>query len=308
MLGVLGGVFLGWSLGANDAANCFGTAVSSRMLSWRRAAVLAALFVVLGALVQGHAGLNTLQGLTQQKGRAVGITVFAAALTVTAMTALKLPVSTSQAVVGALVGAGALAGDLDLSGLGKVVACWIGTPVGGMLIAAGLYRPLAAALRKSRVNPFLYDPLMRAGLVLCGCYGAYALGANNVANVSSFLLAAGVRNTTAALALGAAAIAAGILSFGRGVMLTVGRGITPLDAFSALIVVLAQAVTVHVYAMVGVPVSTSQAVVGSVLGIGLVKGVQIINLRVLRNIALGWVLTPLLAALAAVALLAVFAD
>ena len=53
MLSLLGGVFLGWSLGANDAANAFGSAVSSRMVKFWTAAVMASIFVVLGALLEG---------------------------------------------------------------------------------------------------------------------------------------------------------------------------------------------------------------------------------------------------------------
>ena len=48
MLSLLGGIFLGWSLGANDAANAFGSAVSSKMLRFWTAAVLGAIFVLLG--------------------------------------------------------------------------------------------------------------------------------------------------------------------------------------------------------------------------------------------------------------------
>ena len=67
MLGLLGGAFLGWGLGANDAANCFGTAVSARMIAWRRAAVIAAAFIAIGAVVGGMGGVHTLRGLTAQQ-------------------------------------------------------------------------------------------------------------------------------------------------------------------------------------------------------------------------------------------------
>ena len=57
MFSLLGGVFLGWSLGANDASNVFGSAVASRMLKFWTAAILAAVFVLLGAILQGQAGI-----------------------------------------------------------------------------------------------------------------------------------------------------------------------------------------------------------------------------------------------------------
>ncbi len=67
-----------------------------------------------------------------------------------------------------------------------------------------------------------------------------------------------------------------------------------LDGFSALAATLAAAVTVHVYAGLGVPVSTSQAIVGSVLGIGILKGVRTVNRRTLWRILFGWITTPVI--------------
>jgi PiT family inorganic phosphate transporter len=74
-------------------------------------------------------------------------------------------------------------------------------------------------------------------------------------------------------------------------MYTVGKQITQLDHFSAVIAVLAQAITVWIYALIGVPVSTSQAIVGAVIGAGLARGSTNINYKILRNIVLGWLQT-----------------
>ena len=54
------GLFLGWSLGANDAANIFGSAVGSKMVSFRKAAIIASIFVILGAVIQGAGASDTL--------------------------------------------------------------------------------------------------------------------------------------------------------------------------------------------------------------------------------------------------------
>jgi len=99
-----GGVFLGWALGANDAANVFGTAVASRIVSFRTAATLCSLAVVAGALIQGQEGMHTLSTLTEQTLTTVLITTVCAAITVTLMIFMRLPISTSQAVVGAILG------------------------------------------------------------------------------------------------------------------------------------------------------------------------------------------------------------
>jgi len=82
----------------------------------------------------------------------------------------------------------------------------------------------------------------------------------------------------------------------------VGQKLVRLDPFSALAVVLAQAITVHIYALVGVPVSTSQAVIGAVLGVGILKGVNTIERRTLVQILLAWFLTPFVASVCALSL------
>jgi PiT family inorganic phosphate transporter len=75
----------------------------------------------------------------------------------------------------------------------------------------------------------------------------------------------------------------------------VGKKLIKLDAFSALVVVLAESITVHIYTFIGVPVSTSQAVVGAVVGVGIVKGIKTISRPTLINILLAWFLTPVVA-------------
>ena len=293
MFSLLGGVFLGWSLGSNDASNVFGTAVSSRMLKFWTAAVLASIFVVIGALVSGQAGIETLKGLTSIRlDQAVISSV--AAVTVTIMTLLGLPVSTSQAVVGAIMGIGILNQQINLGGLGKVVACWVGTPVGAVIISIPLYYMVAAVYNKLNLNLFRSDSLLRFGQVAAGSYGAYALGANNVANVTAVFVGAGLITVFFATLIGGLSIALGILTFSKPVMETVGKKLVKLDPFSAFVVVLAHAITVHIYTIIGVPVSTSQAVIGAVIGIGIVKGANTVSKKTLKNILLAWILTPVI--------------
>ncbi|MDA0323416.1 MAG: inorganic phosphate transporter [Verrucomicrobia bacterium] len=296
MLSLFGAAFLGWSLGANDSANTFGTAVSSRMVSMKLAVVLIAVFVIVGAAMQGAHGIETVSTLSTQTMHTAILSSFAAAGTVTLMTILKLPVSTSQAVVGAILGVGLTAeNDVAWSKLIKVLVCWIGTPIGAIICSVILWHLLRAIIRFWRPSIFVYDPAMRWALIVCGCYSAYALGANNVANVTAVFVSDDLNVSQAAM-MGGIFIAAGSLTFGHRVMRTVGRGIVKLDAFAALVAVLSLAITVHVYAMIGVPVSTSQAIVGAVIGIGMINGLQTINTKALRRVCLGWVATPFVAA------------
>ncbi len=293
------GVFLGWSLGANDAANLFGSAVSSGMIRFWKAALLAAVFVILGAVLQGRAGIETLESITSLDNK-LGLAVLsslAAAVTVTLMTLLRLPVSTSQAVVGSLVGLGLLQHQLNIPALIKVVACWIGTPIGGAVFSLLLYGFLSAIYNRMPINLFQMDHVVRILLVLAGCFCAFSLGANNVANVTAVFVGAGELDMLSATLVGGVSIALGIITLSRGVMKTVGKELVPLDPFSALVVILSEALTVQVYTWIGVPVSTSQAVIGAVLGIGILKGAQTIRRKTLYSILAAWFITPLVSCL-----------
>ena len=302
MLSLLGGIFLGWSLGANDASNVFGSAVAARMVKFRTAAILASGFVLLGALLEGQAGIETLKGLTPLNLEQAVVSSVAAAVTVTIMTILSLPVSTSQAVVGAILGIALLNQNINIPGLGKVVACWIGTPVGGMIISIIIYRMLAFFYNRLNKNLFQADNILRLSLIVAGSYGAYALGANNVANVTAVFVGAGELTLFSAVLLGGLSIDLGILTFSRRVMETVGRRLVRLEPFSALVVLLAEAIIVHIYTIIGVPVSTSQAVIGAVLGVGIIKGIRTVEKRTLMNILIGWFLTPAIAAVIALSI------
>lgn len=298
MIQILGGLFLGWGLGANDSANVFGTAVSSRMVKYSTAIILSAIFIMLGALLQGGEGMHTLSTLTKQNLNGAIITSIAAAITVIVLTFLKLPISTSQAVVGAILGSASFeylyrGGDaINFAGLLKIIICWFATPVGGFLFTILFYHLFKFLLNLLNLNMLKTDTLLRAGLILSGCYGAYALGANNVANVTG-IFAGNILTVHEAVLYGGLSIALGVLTFSKNVMLTVGKSIIPLDAFSALVTVIAHAVTVHIFAMIGVPVSTSQAIVGAVIGIGFIKNMDAINYSVILKVFSGWFVTPL---------------
>ncbi len=318
------GLFLGWSLGANDAANIFGTAVGSRMLKFRKAAIIASIFVILGAVIQGAGASDTLGKLGAVSTLAAGFTVaLCAAFTVYAMTRMKLPVSTSQAVVGAIIGWNFYTNNpTDLKILGKIVTTWISGPILGGIFAALLFLLLGSFARKTRLHLFLRDSLLRFGLIIVGAFGAYSLGANNIANVMGVFVDAVhfpdidlgfvvINSTEQLFFIGGLAIAFGIITYSRHVMETVGNTLMPLSPGAALVVVLSQSLVLFIFssttlsdfvqsiglpAIPLVPVSSSQVVIGAIIGIGLLKGGREIKFNILGSISLGWVATPLAAA------------
>ena len=314
------GLFLGWSLGANDASNIFGSAVGSKMLSFRRAAFIASIFVILGAVFQGQGGSETLNKLGSVDALGGAFTVaLCAAFTVLVMTKRSLPVSTSQAVVGAIIGWSAFTNNqTDYAVLGKIVGSWISGPLLGMIFAAGLFLLMRWGLNKAKIHVIKLDYYIRIGLIITGAFGAYSLGANNIANVMGVFVSSApaieldfgfftLDGVQLLFLLGGLAIASGIFTYSERVMNKVGNGILALTPEAAMVVVLAHSMVLFIFssqslatfiASVGlppvplVPVSSTQVVIGSLMGIGLVKGVRELKFKALGAIALGWVLTP----------------
>ena len=284
---IIPAVVFGWALGANDAANVYGTAVTSGLVKYRVAVVLSAIFILIGSLLEGSRGLETISSVSTQTLLTASISTIGAALSMIVMTYLGIPSSSSQAMMGAILGIGILNSTVDWSVLTKVVTCWVTTPIGAAAGAFFLYKISAVFFRRIKTIQ-AQDLSLKVGALIIGAYGSYALGANNVANVTGPY--AGI------IPLEVAALVGGLS------MYTVGKQIIQLDHFSAVIAVLAQAITVWIYALIGVPVSTSQAIVGAVIGAGLARGSTNINYKILRNIALGWLQTPLIAGLVSVGL------
>jgi len=320
---ISGGLFLGWSLGSNDAANIFGSAVGAKMVSFKRAAWIASIFVIIGAVFQGKGGAETLNALGAVDALAGGFTVtVSAALTVFLMTRKALPVSTSQAVVGGIIGWTLFTGnEPDQNTLWKIVSTWVSGPILGALFAALLYKLMRFVLRKSKIHVIKLDALIRISLILAGAFGAYSLGANNIANIMGVFISAApdvmidfglftLDGVQLLFLIGGLAIAVGIFTYSERVMNTIGNGILSLSAEAAIVVVLSQALVLFLFSSASlsdflnsiglpalplVPVSSTQVVIGSVLGIGLIKGTQEIKTRVLASVAMGWITTPIAA-------------
>lgn len=298
MLFLSAAVYLGWALGANDTANVFGTGVANELISYRVAVILTAGFVILGAVIEGPKMMDTVGQFTPLTLYTAFIAVLSAAIIVTVMTSIKLPVSTSQAILGAIAGVALSIGGwnaLPREKLVKIVLSWLFTPLGAMAISIALFIILAPLANKIR-SFITFALVMKLGVIVVGCYGAYTLGANNVANVTGAFVGAGLIGPSSGAIIGGASIALGALTYSKGVMMSVGKKIFPLGSFSALIAVLASALTLHFFTQLRVPVSNSQAIVGSIAGIGLLRGTKAIDKKMLFRIFTGWIATPLLAA------------
>jgi len=140
-------------------------------------------------------------------------------------------------------------------------------------------------------------------MIVTACCMAFAHGSNDVANaigplaaIVSIINSDGVINNSSPLdwwilPLGAVGIVAGLALFGQRVIGTVGRGITHLTPSRGFAAELAAASTVVLASGTGLPISTTQTLVGAIMGVGLARGLSALNLETIRSIVASWIVT-----------------
>ena len=345
---LLSGLFMGWSLGTNDAANAFGTAVATRVVKYRTAVIIIAVMVVLGAILQGDGNIGKLAELAgsnkvtaslgevkdavvqgdaaietlRLKSTLKAAIIFACAgLTVFVMSFLKFPVSANQSITGAIIGWGLFYANysdpevlaINLPQIGKFAITWLINPLGAAIISFVLTL-IVKRLFEFRITEMRhYDTFIKIGYLIAGAVAAYSIGVNSSASVTALYFDMNFAETgvltnllssgTLTAAVGGIAIAVGVLTFSKRVMMTVGGSIADLNQVEGFLVIISMALTILLMEkLMGIPVSTSQAVVGAVIGAGLVtsiktKSLKNVNFKVFGRIGIAWVSSPTVAGL-----------
>lgn len=331
------GLFMGWSLGTNDAANAFGTAVATRVVKYRTAIIIIAVMVILGAALLGHNNIDKLSSIATNnevvaspedveaaidagkladlrlKSALKAFIIFAcAALTVFVMSYLKFPVSANQSITGAVIGWGLCYANYsdpavksgNLIEMLEFASTWLINPVGAALISFALVFIVKRFIEKKLTSMKNYDMIVKIGYLVAGAFSAFSIGQNSSASVTAFYYDAtnqGANLLTSArltAIIGGVAIAVGVLTFSKRVMMTVGGSIAEISQVDGFMVIIASALTVILMGKwMGIPVSTSQSVVGAVVGAGLVNGPKTVNFGVFKRIAIAWVSSPTVAGL-----------
>jgi len=302
---LLTGAAVGWSIGANDAANSLGVAVGSRVLNLRQAIILIVIFGFLGAYLQGaHVtktigkGIVPLNELDKTVSLYIAVVAsFAACAWVVLATYWKMPISTSHSIVGAVAGAGlAVHAPVKWLVLKDIFICWVVTPLGAAILGYLIFKMLQNSLYRIIPRKYL-KPVISLLIVLSGCYVAFTWGANDVANAVGIISGSGVLTPKMSVIFGGLAIVLGIITWGYKIIETVGTGITRLMPIMALSAQLASALNVHAYTLFGIPVSTSHSIVGAIVGVGMVRGIRVLNFRIVRDMVLCWLATPFISGL-----------
>jgi PiT family inorganic phosphate transporter len=188
---------------------------------------------------------------------------------------------------------------------GLIIATFVAIIVA--LIGIVLLRKIEAKSDEDHAAYSAVEGIFRKLQIGTSCYVAFAHGANDVANaigpVASIIpLAQGIGLGSEVevpiwlLALGGIGISIGCMTWGRRVMRTVGSRITSLTNTRGFSVDFGAATTVLIASKLGMPISTSHTVVGAVIGVGLARGLEAVDLSVIKKIIVSWVLTLPIAA------------
>jgi PiT family inorganic phosphate transporter len=154
------------------------------------------------------------------------------------------------------------------------------------------------------------EEIFRKLQIMTSCYVAFALGANDVANAIGPMAAAWsieLSHTVGTeveipyylLVLGGIGIITGMATWGYRVIKTIGTKITKLNNTRGFSIDFGAATSVLLASKLGMPVSTTHAVVGAVIGVGLARGLEAIDLRIIKQIVITWIVTVPIAALTA---------
>ena len=277
-----------------------GTSVGCGLISFRNAVILVAIFSILGALLQGQNVMNTIgRGIVKSdlSYLAVIIALLCSGFFVTLATFFRIPTSTSQAIVGGVVGIGlAVNAEVDFSKFIVIAESWVICPLMVMALSFGLMHLVKLILRRFETASFRFQNALGWLAIGSACYVAFSMGANNAGNAVGPIANLGILHPKLLLLMGGLSIAVGAVTYGRKVADTVGKGITPLDIPGAFVAQVSSAFGMHLFSLLGIPVSTSSVIVGAVVGVGLVKGMKAISKKTIATILLGWLLTPTFAA------------
>lgn len=379
------GFYMAWNIGANDVANAMGTSVGSKALTLKKAVLLAALLEFAGAFLSGSAVSETIQkGIVEPTvfesdphlfvlGMMGSLLATGALLQLASYFAL--PVSTTHAIVGAVLGFGVCIGGVEAihwDQVMQIALSWIFSPVLSGLISYLVFtliqrkiflakKPLAACQKLSPYFVFAYFFIVSSNLfygklllsfslatgaallsrqmlqpalsfahpsgsnpsqgiektfmplqILSASLIAFAHGSNDVANaigpVSAILNVLDTNSLSLnspiphwLLLLGGSGIVIGLATWGWRVIETIGNKITELTPSRGFSAEFGAAITILCASKLGLPISTTHALIGGVFGVGIGRGLNALNIQTIKEIAVSWIVTIPLCALFSIA-------
>lgn len=305
-------LYLAWVIGANSVS--LAVPMVTHLLTFRRSAVLVSLACFAGVFFFGSpvmdiVGNGVVVEISVAGALAVGL---ASALWMTLSTWKGMPISSTHTIVGAVVGYGLVLGSrIDYPILTRIAMSWLVSPLLGVvggLITYFAIRMLLIGKAKGLRHREMIERVFTYLYILAGCMLAFSLGSNALAAAIGAVQGAyGNIHLASVELLATLAIGIGILTWGWRVVDIVDNGITDLTPSRGFCSLFTTALILLFFSAFGVPISATHTVVGSVIGVGLARGINQVDFRIFQRILFSWFVTVPAAALFSVIILKVVA-
>ena len=294
--------FFAMNMGASGVAPSFAAVYGARIIKKRKAAFLFGIFVVLGAVLLGRNVSLTLgrdllpEGLLSFDTALV--IVSSASLSLFLANILKIPQSTSQLAVGAIIGVGLYFRQIYFKTLFfRIIPLWIILPFLAYAATFLLYRTIYPP---KNANLYIYEKLfahekkLKVTAVLVSCYVAFAVGTNNVGNAVGPLFGAGITGIMPGLLLVAPVFGIGAWLMGGRNLDVLGKKIVPLGIFSSSVVSFVTGTILILASLLGVPQSLVQLNTCSIFAVSALKNGHrsTLGMRITRRVFIVWAITP----------------
>lgn len=297
LAGIVIACFVAFNIGGSTTGPAFGPAIGANVLSKTVAGVLMAGGFFIGAITIGRRVVDTLgvdlvhdPGVFTLEASIIVLFFIGGALLVGNLSGA--PASTSMTAVGAIIGLGLAAGELNYVIVGEILAWWILSPIIGfwMAVMIGRYwyskidrlisiQQSEGALLVVRRDGFLIrvdlgpnttrrEVVGTVALIAIGCLMAFSSGTSNIANAIAPLVGSGAIDMTPAIYIGCAAVAVGALTIARRTMETLGNDITDLPLTAAIVVAVLSSTIVILLSALGIPASFVVIATVCIIGLG----------------------------------------
>lgn len=290
---VLTALAFSWSMGAHYTGACMGMPYATKAIALRPALGLMALMTLIGATFLSHRVLSHIgHGLILGRLTAIPaiIVIGVSFLLTTAFTQLRIPTSTIQILVFALIGTAAPLGlGINRPAILHLAMLWVLAP----FIACGLGFLFT---RLFDLMPWFNAQgsaqMIGQALVLVGAVASLTMGANDVSNATAVFLSVHFSGPLLAGLIGGFGLAVGVLTWGRPLLERVAFDVVKMDMKMATAAQLVQALVVLTAVSFGYFTSMNQALIGAMAGTGLARDRQTIETKVILGIVRGWIIGP----------------
>jgi len=290
--------------GFNDSANSVATVIGTRVLKPLHAVALSAAANFIGPFVFGVAVATTIaKGIVSPDEITVYMIIggLAGAIAWSSLcTYFGLPISNSHSLIGGIMGAGIIGlgfEQLVYGGLTKVFAGIIIAPIGGIIFGMVLVGIIIAVFAKRR--PAVVNRTFGRLSIISSAWLALTHGANDGQKTMGIIvlilfsadLISEIHMPLWVIFAAASAMGLGTFFGGYKVIKTLGLKITRLKPYQGFAAQTGGGVMLAIFALLGIPASTTHAITGSVMGAGAARRIRAVRWKVSRQIIFSWVIT-----------------